>query len=283
MIASYEETKELNDHCFIAKDLNCPKFPFYWHYNNCFELTVILRGSGNRYIGSDISEFSAGELVLIGPNLPHTWDSCENQTNSRAIVFHFTENSCGEGLFDKNEMQDIKKMLNRSKNGLLFTPTATQTVIENISALPVLDGWQRITTLLEILGKLSKANCRTISENSNFGSLDQKSQDRFSRVCSFINTNFTDPQLSQADIAAQIHMSSSRFSQFFKQICGKSYIEYLNSTRLNHACKMLIETDKSITEICFESGFSNIANFNRHFKKQKVKTPRQYRYAFTKQ
>jgi AraC-like DNA-binding protein/quercetin dioxygenase-like cupin family protein len=283
MIANYENTNDCREENFVVKQAQGECFPFYWHYNSCYELTLITAGSGTRYIGDDISGFAPGELVLLGPNLPHTWNSHESEKRCEAVVVHFNDDFAGAGLFEKPEMKSLKDMLESSSRGLLFDSGCSEKLAHHIAALCDTDGWKRTTSLLNILGSLSDSRRATISQGESFASLDKSSQERFSRVCAHINANFTSPDLCQSGIAAAVHMSRSRFSQFFRQVSGRSYIEHLNSLRINHACKLLIETDKPVTDICFDSGFNNIANFNRHFLKQKNKTPRQYRSAFTKQ
>jgi AraC-like DNA-binding protein/mannose-6-phosphate isomerase-like protein (cupin superfamily) len=283
MPANYEDINSPQSGSFNVKLIDAEQFPFYWHYNSCYELTLIVHGSGNRYIGDNISEVSAGELVLLGPNLPHSWCSPEESGRCEAVVVHFREDFAGESIFSLTEMQTIKNMLKRACRGLVFDKELSQTLAGDIAELSEIHGWKKITSLLNILGRLSESpNANTISAGEHFSSLERTSQDRFSKVCRYINANFTDPQLSRISSAAQIHMSSSRFSRFFKEVCGKSYIEYVNELRINHACKMLIETDRSVTDICFDAGFNNIANFNRRFLRLKTKTPREYRQAFNK-
>ncbi len=278
MIANYEDVKKTPDASFTAKTVKTASFDFYWHYNTCFELTLIISGSGRRYVGDDISEFAPGDLVLIGPSVPHTWVSYDRQDACEAVVVHFNETTAGLSIFSLPEMAKIKELLKSAARGIHFYGEHTRQVCDMITELNTGESWRKITSLITILGKLAEHDGRRLlSAKNSFGSLDRKSQDRFSRASEYLDANFTDPQISQSQIASQIYMSTSRFSQFFRQVSGKSYIEYLNELRIGYACRLLIETDRPITDIAFAAGFNNIANFNRHFLKLKTATPRQYR------
>jgi AraC-like DNA-binding protein/mannose-6-phosphate isomerase-like protein (cupin superfamily) len=280
MIASYEEIPKSTNSGLAIKLLNQKNFPFYWHYNSCFELTLINAGKGRRYIGDNISEFRAGELILIAPNLPHSWCSYENKKNCRAVVVHFERRYFGDDFFETADMRSVKKLLNLAAIGVLFDEQTVSKLNKDFLNLPQKQGWQRVASFIEILGRLSDSPNKTISSTGCFTCLDKPAQERFSRVCNYIDTRFADSEISKSMVASQIHMSPSRFSSFFKSACGKSYIEYLNEIRIANACKKLIETDNTITDICFGVGFNNTANFNRHFIRLKKQTPRQYRLTF---
>ncbi len=281
MIANYEDVKRSADASFTAKAVKADSFGFNWHYNACFELTLILSGSGRRYVGDDISEFCAGDLVMIGPNVPHTWVSFDNRQACEAIVVHFNQTPAEISLFELPEMIKIKELLKSAARGIHFHGGHVRELSDMLTALTTCRNWEKLTTLITILGKLADhEGKRLLSARHSFGSLDRKSQDRFSKASEYLDANFTDPQISQSQIASQIYMSTSRFSQFFRQVSGRSYIEYLNELRIGHACKLLIETDHPITGIAFAAGFNNIANFNRHFLKLKNITPRQYRQEY---
>ncbi len=281
MIADYEDILRFENRSFALKKRSGNEFEFRWHFNDCYELTLITKGSGRRYVGDDISAFSAGDLVLLAPELPHTWASYDNKSPCEAFVLHFNFDFGNESFLNAPEMNKIADMLKKADKGIYFGGKTVAQIQKKFVSMNRAAGWRKAALFIEILG--SCCECERIGSLSTcerFGEIDSKNQTRFGNVCRYLNANFTKP-LSQAQTAKKAFMSPSRFSQFFKEISGKSFTEYLTELRVGYACKLLIETDKTVTAICFEAGFGNSANFNRRFKKIKQITPRQYRRQFS--
>lgn len=281
MIAGYEDILRFENRFFALKKRSGNEFEFRWHFNDCYELTLITKGSGRRYIGDDISAFSAGDLVLLAPELPHTWASYDNKSPCEAFVLHFSFDPDNDRFLSAPEMNEIADMLKKADKGVCFSKKTASKIEEKFVFMARATGWRKTALFIEILGTCCECQAiSSLSTSERFGEIDSENQTRFGNICRYLNANFTKP-LSQSQTAKQAFMSPSRFSQFFKEVSGKSFTEYLTELRVGYACKLLIETDKPVTSICFEAGFGNSANFNRCFKKIKQTTPRHYRRQFS--
>ena len=268
---------------FIYQVKSSASFRFNWHFHPEYELTLIVRSQGKRFVADNISDYQDGDLVLLGPRLPHTWQSfSDSSTRSKhiACIIQFREDFLGSDFFDSLELSAIKGMLGRSAHGLCFSGPARDEAAERIVAMEKLSGLRRLTTFLEILELLARARkVTTISSPGFVPSLNHASHQRIDRVCRYVNENYT-KSISQPQAADLVQMSSSTFRRKKKKTVGLTFVEYLNSLRISHACRLLIETDLSILEICHQSGFNNLSNFNRRFLKSKGVSPRQYRKSY---
>jgi len=265
---------------FIYQVKSSSGFRFNWHFHPEFELTLIERSQGKRFVADNISDYQDGDLVLLGPKLPHTWQSfpAEGQRKRhKAYVIQFREDFLGDTFFDSVEFQQVQGMLGRSAHGLCFSGRSRDEAAKRITRLGDISGIQRLASLLEILGILARSRKATVISTPGFvPSLHQANHQRIDRVCSYINDNYQ-REISQPYVASLIQMSPSTFSSFFKKTVGLTFVEYISSLRLSHACRLLIETEQSILNICHQSGFNNLSNFNRQFLKSKDMSPREYR------
>ncbi|TCZ67068.1 AraC family transcriptional regulator [Flaviaesturariibacter aridisoli] len=278
MRAAFEEiSSKKGNASFVAYDLKVPAFPFKWHYHPEYELTLITRGSGKRLVGDSYEPFAAGDLVLIGPNLPHTWTSDRPlRGGSTAVVIQFSESFAGDFLHWP-EAAGVAALLEGSAAGLHFPARASRALAELVTALPARTGMARVTALLEILGGLSRLRSMPLASawfDAARGS--KETERRINKVCQHIQKASARP-LPLAEAAALLHLSPSAFCRFFKRVTGKTFSDYLNDVRTGHACSLLTGTDKSIAEIAFATGFESLTYFNRVFRKKKGLSPREYR------
>jgi len=264
---------------FQVKERCDPQFEFRWHYHPEIELTLIQESHGTRFVGDDLSRYGPGDLVLLGPNLPHTWQSDEQSRlkKHRALYTQFHSDFLGDTFFATPELSGVRRLLENAGRGLRFsgrTVPAANALLEKMLAS---SGVKRVTLLLELLDLLSNARSATpLSSRAFAPALNHADQNRIDTVCRFINERYTEG-VAQPEVARIAHLSVPAFSRFFKRSLGRTFTAYVNELRIGRACQMLIESDKSVAEICYASGFENLSNFNRRFLTLKKTGPREFR------
>ena len=259
---------------FYAYRFQVPFFEFKWHYHPEYELTYIVKGNGYRIIGNTYENYKDGDLVLLGPNLPHTWTGKAIYKESfEAVVIQFSKEFIGAFL-GFEEAEQIKKLFENSIRGISFD--ANSKLIDSIMTLTELDGMNKILRLISVLHELSQTKYKLIAPNTFHTIVSKKSEMRINEVCLFIQKNFN-TAISLKKVANQIYLTESNFCKFFKKATGKTYSDYLNEIRINEAARLLLQTDKTISQISFECGFETLSYFNRVFLKKKNKTPSVFR------
>lgn len=269
---------------FTFRDKSSPRFPFSWHFHPEYELTLIVESRGTRFVGDRVERYDDGDLVLIGPNLPHTWFSEPHDDEPRrhkAVVVQFGHTFLGSGFFERPELAEVARLLDRSSQGLRFTGRTRELAAGELLALRKLGGLDRLLGLLRVLEILSDGRgTHSLSSPTFTPTLDKTRQRRIDRVLGFINERYT-TSITQPEAAAVVHMSPAVFSRFFKRTVGRTFVEYVGDMRVSHACRLLIETDLPIVDVCFRSGFNNLSNFNRRFLKIRNVGPREFRRRHT--
>jgi AraC-like DNA-binding protein len=257
-------------------------FPLVWHVHPEVELTWIVRGRGRRHVGDHVGEFVEGDLVLLGPNLPHTWHSQpERGKRSESVVIQFLPTCFGEGFLDRPEARGVKRLLAASDRGVFFAGKPVREIGRRMVAMGRLRPLARMTELLNILDELSRFRQTTpLSERAFSDPPRQTDQKRIDAALRHIDELIEeeDPHsLSQASVARALSMSPAAFSRLFKRSTGRTFMRYVHGLRVGKACRMLVETDEPITSICYAAGFNNLSNFNRVFLKLRGMSPREYR------
>jgi AraC-like DNA-binding protein len=259
---------------FYASHFRVPFFEFKWHYHPEYELTYILKGNGYRIVGNSYEQFVEGDLVLLGTNLPHTWSSkLLDGQHSEAVVIQFSKEFISP-FIGLQEGKMIKDMLESSARGIRFEPD--ETMGETLINLTKSTGIERIMKLISTLDILSKKQAPFIAPNTFHTISSKKSEMRINTVCVYIQHHFY-KKLSLKEVADLIGLTESNFCKFFKKATGKTYSNYLNEIRINEACRMLVQTDKTIVQISFECGFETLSYFNRIFLKKMFLTPSSYK------
>ncbi len=259
------------------------EFYYPWHYHAELELTFILNGQGVRYVGNSIENFYEEELVLLGSNLPHAWNtSIEQDQPVTAIVVYLKED-----FFDKNWMQSIEfegirhlsVLMNKGiKVDNKVALELRQKFFDLLNATP----FEKLMILLQVLEYLShNQEYRFLCEQEFTCDFDDIDKKRINSVYDYIQKNYQ-RQISLSDIASRLNMSEEYFSRYFSKTMKKPFFEFLNEYKINRACKLLIETDKQISEICYAAGFESIPFFYRQFKKFKDCQPKTYRMNYQK-
>lgn len=269
--------------CFTLFSRVKKDFDFPLHYHEEFELNFIQNGNGaKRVIGDHIEEIDDLELVLVGPNLQHGWFTHKLQGQPlHEITIQFHRDLFDDKFLQRNQMSAIRKMFEKSLKGILFSKETTKGIMPRLFALTEKHGFDSVLELLSILHDLSTSRNIRILSNTTFNNTETISYNsrRVNTVMEHLNKNFQ-KDVSLNEVSKLIAMSEVAFSRFFKLRTGKTFVDTLNEVRLGHASRMLIDTTQSINEIAYRSGFNNMSNFNRIFKKKKNCTPKEFRLAY---
>ena len=286
MLAQYEKNvPESEIQSFSCRRFDSPSFTTPWHFHPEYELTLITESRGQRFVGDSVAPFEPGDLVLLGPNLPHCWLNLPSSglplARARSVVVQFAGDMLGDGWLDYPEMRQIGSLLReRAPRGIRFSGTSATRFAERVRTLPDLCGLDRLLELLVLLNGLARLPRRatTVLASEGFSpALNLEQAGRLERVCRFVHQNFQ-RSIRQTEAAALAHLSPAAFSRFFRQKTGRTFVDYLNDVRLGEACRLLIEKDSlGVTEVCYACGFGNISNFNRHFRLRHGAAPREYR------
>ena len=272
-----------HEHSFSIRHDLVPFFYNKWHYHPEIELVYFIQGSGRQFIGDKIHHFKVNDTILLGPNLPHLWRSedryldKESNLSEEALVIHFLPNCLGAGFFDLPENIAIKQLLDRSKVGIRVKNETRERVVKLMYELLDAQGSKRIALLLDILYLIATATDTKTICNAGFDfHFDKGENERLNNIYQYIFKNFSQ-QITLEDIAKVAHISPHAFCRYFKARTKKTFSTFLLEVRTGHAAKLLAETHDSVADVCFNSGFNNFSNFNRHFKTIIGNTPLAHR------
>jgi AraC-like DNA-binding protein len=267
----------------LIHEKRVPSPRFLWHFHDVYELNLVVAGAGTRFVGDHIGHFEAGDVVLMGPNLPHTWCGDAGSTARRrdrlyqAVAVQFADGFLGESLPSDPEWHHVRAVLARAGRGISFGGATREAVRERMSDLAMRSGPAKLMAFLDILELLASAGeYQLLSSHDHVPVLPGAREKRIDGVCTYINAHYTE-QVTHGDAAAIARMGTAGFSRFFKRTMGKTFTDYVTELRLAHACRLLIETDTAIAAIAYQSGFNNLSNFNRRFLQHKQINPRVYR------
>lgn len=252
-----------------------------WHYHPEIELIFVCGGSGKRQIGSNISYFSDGDLILIGSNLPHCGMTNENTNNDYEVVIQFSQDFLGTELWNAPEMNRIFQMLEAAKSGIVFGEKVKKALQNKIQALSESSYLDKLLKLIEILDELAHTNdFKILNAGKYYLQTQKEDNDRINLIFNHVKDNFKN-QISLEEVAGLATMTVPSFCRYFKKITNKTFTQFVNEYRITHSLKLLAEQPMSITEICFESGFNNFSYFNKTFKEHTKQSPSQYRKEFS--
>jgi AraC-like DNA-binding protein len=278
----FEKIHVPNRHSFIARKLVLGEHTSKIHSHKNFELNYVVSGSGRRIVGNHITSFEEGDLVLLGPDLPHSWEILKPRQNATpaCIVIHFYENIISADFFNIPELEEVEVLLKQASTGISFNGSTAQKIKSNLEKLVNLDGLESYIELLKVFNILLKSKEREyLSENVGNMPAFSKDLNRLNKVYEYVFLNIGEG-IRLEEAASLLHMAPGSFCRYFKKKTNRSFIQYVKSVRIGLAAKMLTETDKSVTQICFDSGYNNLANFNHYFKRIMKKTPSEYRSEF---
>jgi AraC-like DNA-binding protein len=283
MKAYYEPIEPLASNSFKAAFQSKKEFDYPWHYHPEYELTYILSSQGVRYVGNSMENFTQDDLILLGPHLPHCWKNTgEQQKPASAIVVQWKDDFLGKGWMNIREFEAIRDLLVLSNKGLKFHPSVAVKIREKLYRLLELPSFEKLLLLLQIFQELAQTcKFRVLCGQGFIYHLDKSNSERINAVYQYVKTHYLE-KITLEDVAARVNMNEEYFSRFFSKVMQKSFFTFLNEYRVNAACKLLIETDRQVAEVCYASGYESIPFFYRQFKKFKNCSPLTYRLNYQK-
>jgi AraC-like DNA-binding protein len=272
------------ENSFLFMCWDCDYFDKPWHFHKEYELVLIDRTEGTRFIGDNVSHFKDGSLALIGPNIPHLYRNNEGYYKNKGLVaksifIHFTHDFLGKQFFDLPEMKLVKRLLDKSSLGLEIVGNANKYIQQKLRHMKNETAAGRLLSLLDVLVFLSTTNDLKNILSSGFTANNTNDTDRINTVLQFVMDNYTN-DIYIEEIASKLNMSVASFSRYFKHHTRKTFSQYVTEIRISHACRLLMEDNHTISEICYLSGFENLSNYHRHFKKILGTIPKYYKKRF---
>lgn len=261
---------------FVARTYRTPQFEVSWHQHIEYELILFTEGEGTAFIGNSIVQFNTGDIFFLGSNLPHTFQKAHRELITSAVVVQFTDYFWGNEFMELPECKSLKKLFETAAHGLKLKKRLAVKLNSLVRELEMLQGFSRIIRLCECLQLVSATQDYETISTQEVKTFQARNRDRIDKIFQYTIDNFTEP-ISLADVAGTAGMSIPAFCNYFKKSTKKTYIDFLNEIRIGHACKLLVDTQKPVLEICYESGFNTLANFNKQFLKMKKLTPTGYR------
>jgi AraC-like DNA-binding protein len=277
---------KIQENTASSLDIRYEKVSYFnnpWHYHPEIELTLVTKSTGMRFVGDSVERFEAGDLVLLGSNLPHYWrnDKIYYQENApslaEAIILRFRYDLWGNDFLVSPEIKPIKTLLEYARQGILFSGNASDKILPILNRILVSKGVGRIIGWLEVFEILTQEeNTRLLSQKS-FGTQKHKDDsNRINKVLAYIQDHLAE-QVNLSDVAGIADMNKASFCRYFKEQTNKTFIELLNDIRIANACRLLLENSQDIAEIGYQCGFENISHFNYMFKKITGQNPTTYR------
>lgn len=265
----------------IERDEAFFKAPFHFHPE--MELVYIVESFGRRIIGDCIEPFSAGDMVFIGGNLPHVWINDEifrkdlPHLKAKAIVLYFNKDIFSKGFYDMKEVFKINEFFKNAGKGIRINGHTNEIIADKLKNLLEKKDFEKIIGLFEILHTLSQSNDTNFIASDGYNAQVKNSEtDRLSEVYKYVQKHFKD-EINLGIISNIANLTPQSFCRLFKKRTGKSFVEFLNEVRISFACKYLLDTDWSISEIAYNCGYKTVSNFNKLFRNTTGRSPKVYR------
>jgi AraC-like DNA-binding protein len=288
MKPSYEKLPVGPERSLQVKHFSMAYFDSPFHFHPEYELTYIVRGSGLRFVGDHVGSFIPGDLVLLGPNLPHFWQSSrehyqqDSPLECEAIVLHFSEQLVDTLSKAIPEFEGIRSLASVARSGLFFDPEGLGDITQLLTRLESQSPGSRLIDFLQVLNLLSQTPSPVQLAGTSFQPTTSFLEtERMQRILEHSLLSFREP-ITLSEIAAIAHLSEAAFCRYFKKRCQKPYFSYLNELRIGHARQLLSSSWLSIGQIALESGFSNLSHFHRQFQRLTGVSPLRYRQLYQK-
>lgn len=260
---------------FLARTYETPYFETPYHQHNEYELMVVKKGNGTAFVGNYVGDYKTGDVYLHGNNLPHWFRKRDENMVGASMVVQFKDDFLGAGFFDLPEMKSIRQLLDNSERGIFCKGNLKKYIRKQLFKIEFLNGYEKVICLLNMLHEISLSNEYDFVSGAVV-THSYKDQLLINEIFEYSMKNFK-RKITLEEVALLTNKSISAFCHYFKKTTKMSYINFLTQIRISHSCELLKTTNLSITEICYESGFNNWANFSKHFKKHCEVSPSKYR------
>ncbi|MCE5345342.1 MAG: AraC family transcriptional regulator [Bacteroidales bacterium] len=256
---------------FVKREI-VPYMDYPWHYHPEFEIIFVEKSYGVRLMGDNISNFSDGDLMFIGSNLPHVWRNDKDFYGGRedllvdVYVIQFKIDDLSKGFFDLPEFMHIRKLFLLGQQGVLIKGKDHKKISDLIKEVYYSSGIDRLAFFIKTLDAIANTKeYELLSSPGYSNSINSTDTERINKVMNFIMENFPD-EITLEEIANLVNLNKSSFCRYFKSRTKKTFSQFLNEIRIAHACKLLVNGNIKISQICYETGYNNISHFNRQFK-----------------
>jgi len=278
----FEHVLTAEDDTFLWRIDDYPWANSLWNFHPEFEIHLIRKSSGTAYVGDYIGNFGPGDLTIVGSNLPHDWVSHIGKGDripERDLVVQFHPDKIREASRYLPEMKRLDTLLTVAQRGLRFSGTTARRATLLLERIGAVGGLERLIRFLRVLELLADSREYELLSSPDFSpNVDAATLNTMQRAILHIHGHFTE-KIQLPDVASVVNMSTNTFSRFFIKNTGRSFTDYVVSLRIGRACKLLSESDETVTDICYEVGYTNLSNFNRAFLRHVGKTPSVYRKA----
>ncbi|MEI6947668.1 AraC family transcriptional regulator [Paraflavisolibacter sp. H34] len=261
---------------YVARTHRTPYFEVPWHQHLEYELILFTEGAGLSFIGNYVGAFEVGDIFFLGSNVPHTFQKSHEDLVTSAVVVHFRDDFWGRDLLSLPESKGVRRLLETSAQGLKISGATREQLNPLIRSLETEQGFWRLVRLCECLALLAGTREYETVSTQEIRALNYRDQERIDAIFQYTMDNFREP-IQLPVIAGIAGMTVPAFCNYFKKRTKKTYIDFVNEIRIGYACKQLLSTQMNVLDICYESGFNSIANFNRQFLKIKGMTPSAFR------
>lgn len=271
--------------CFYIVERHKNKFDYPLHRHHEYELNFISNGAGvRRIIGDHIEPIGQYELVLVtGEGLEHMWEqgSCKSE-DIREITIQFSPDLFDAGLLSKNQFESVRKMFENARQGLSFPLEAIMKVYSKLDTIATeTDSFVQVIRCIQILHELSQFEGRKLATSAFAKAPHRSESHRVEAIKEYIHAHYSEP-IQLGELADLISMSPTSCSRFFRSHANRTITDYITDVRLGNAVRALVDTNESVSVICYSCGFNNLSNFNRVFKEKKGMTPRDFRQVYKK-
>ena len=257
-------------------------FTYPLHFHSEYEIIYIKESSGTRFVGNNIAKYKAGDILLIGSNLPHFLKSDEiyhsgnNDLRVKGTIIQFEKEFMYYAINHYPQFIMIKNLFQESQRGIYFERGQFLKLQDLLEKIPLENGLNQLMLFLKILKQMSETENRKTISTTDFINETIYDTARIDKVISFLNKNYT-RTINLDEIASFAAMNTSAFCRYFKSKTGKSFKNYILDMRIGFACKLLLMEDISISQLSSKCGFETISHFNKTFKKNTGYVPSQYR------
>lgn len=248
-----------------------------WHAHPEFEIVYISNGNGNRHISNSLTSYKDGDLIFIGPNLPHFGFSEQLEEEHTEVVIQLTEDFLGSQTFSRPEFEEIAMLLDKARNGVSFRGQFKHAIGRQMIEMVDMKPLPRLLKLFEILQAMAESKyLRQLNAERIDVLVDSVDSERLKLISAYIKNNFHEP-IPVADMAAEVGMTVPAFCRYFKKLTRKTFNQFLNEYKIGNACRMIRKSSFTLASISHDCGYLNISNFNKQFKRVMGETPSEFR------
>jgi AraC-like DNA-binding protein len=282
MLPNFEKVEANINHSFHINHMKVEYFPSMRHFHPEVEILLVIQGRGTRFVGDSAEAFAPGDLVMIGPNVSHEWCSDKSTDNdvAEAIYILFNTEIMGNDFWNLPESKIILKIIQQSGRGIKLTGKTRDEVEHIMRSIKTSYGFSRIILLMSILEMIAfNGEYQYLASPVVENTINERDTERLNKVYKYVIDNIQH-EINLAKAASIANLSTAAFCRYFRKRTNKTFIQFLNEIRIGQACRLLVNENQSIADICYSCGYNNNSYFIRQFKTITGFTPLGYRKKF---